>query len=52
MLAAAGAVMLAAGVYDRFFAPNSAVDYLAALEDPDDLEDEFVRRLRQPLADA
>jgi len=51
LVAAVGAVVLAAGVYERVFADNAAAAYLASLEAPEDVEDEFVLRLRQPLAE-
>ena len=49
LTATAGSVLLAAGVYERFFAGNSASLYLASLEDPDDIEDDFVRKLHEPF---
>ena len=44
-----GAVLLAAGAYDRLFAGNAAARYLASLDDDDLAEDEFIARLRQPF---
>lgn len=49
VLATAGAVLAAAGAYDRLFAGNAASRYLASLDDADIAEDEFAARLRQPL---
>ncbi|MEY2472260.1 MAG: tight adherence protein [Actinomycetota bacterium] len=49
MLATVGAILVAAGAYDRLFAGNSAARYLASLDDDDIAEDEFAARLRLPL---
>ncbi len=49
LIATAGSVLLAAGVYERLFAGNSASQYLASLDDTEDIEDEFVRKLREPF---
>src|SRR3954470_20847409 len=49
MLATVGAILVAAGAYDRLFAGNAASRYLASLDDDDIAEDEFAARLRQPL---
>ncbi|HVT77971.1 MAG TPA: type II secretion system F family protein [Acidimicrobiales bacterium] len=49
ILATVGAVLIAAGAYDRLFAGNAAARYLASLDDDDIAEDEFAARLRQPL---
>src|SRR4051812_10054237 len=49
MLATVGAILVAAGAYDRLFAGNSASRYLASLDDDDIAEDEFAARLRLPL---
>jgi tight adherence protein C len=49
MLATVGAILVAAGAYDRLFAGNAASRYLASLDDDDLAEDEFAARLRQPL---
>ncbi|HVV36935.1 MAG TPA: type II secretion system F family protein [Acidimicrobiales bacterium] len=49
VLATVGAVLVAAGAYDRLFAGNAAARYLASLDDDDIAEDEFAARLRQPL---
>jgi tight adherence protein C len=49
VVASTGAVLLAAGAYDRLFAGNAAARYLASLDDADLAEDEFVARLREPF---
>ncbi|MEY2399347.1 MAG: tight adherence protein [Actinomycetota bacterium] len=49
LVATAGSVLLAAGFYERLFAGNSASAYLASLDDSDDIEDEFVRKLQEPF---
>jgi tight adherence protein C len=49
ILATVGAVLVAAGAYDRMFAGNAAARYLASLDDDDIAEDEFAARLRLPL---
>ena len=49
LMATAGSVLLAAGFYERLFAGNSASQYLASLEDHDDIEDDFVRQLHEPF---
>jgi tight adherence protein C len=50
ILATTGAVLVAAGAYDRLFAGNAASRYLASLDDDDIAEDEFAARLRLPLS--
>src|SRR5689334_4708506 len=49
LLATAGAVLVAAGAYERLFAGNAAARYLASLDDGDLTEDAFAARLRQPF---
>ena len=50
LVAAGGAVAIASVVFDRYITGDSASAYLASLEDPDDVHDEFAKRLRQPFA--
>src|SRR5689334_17793729 len=49
LLATTGAVLVAAGAYERLFAGNAAARFLASLDDDDIAEDEFAARLRQPF---
>lgn len=49
VVATAGAVAIAAGAYDRLVGNNAAAAYLATMEEPDDIEDEFARQLAQPF---
>ncbi len=49
LLTSGGAVLLAAGAYDRLFAGNAAARYLASLDNDDLAEDEFIARLREPF---
>ncbi len=49
LIATAGSVLLAAGFYERLFAGNSASQYLASLDDSDEIENDFVRKLHEPL---
>jgi tight adherence protein C len=49
LLATTGAVLVAAGAYERLFAGNAASRFLASLDDDDYVEDEFAARLRQPF---
>ncbi len=47
--AASGAMLMAAGAYERLFAGNAAARFLASLDDADLAEDEFAARLREPF---
>src|SRR5205085_10161657 len=49
LLATTGAVLVAAGAFERLFAGNAASRFLASLDDDDVAEDEFAARLRQPF---
>ena len=49
LFATVGAVLIAAGAYDRLFAGNAAARYLASLDDDDIAEDEYTARLRLPF---
>ncbi|MDP1795127.1 MAG: type II secretion system F family protein [Acidimicrobiales bacterium] len=49
LVATAGAVAVAAGAYDRLVGNNAAAMYLASMEEPGDVEDEFTRQLALPF---
>lgn len=49
VVATAGAVAVAAGAYDRVVGGNAAAAYLASMDEPNDIEDEFSRTLAQPF---
>lgn len=50
LLATAGAVALAAGIYDRFFSSSAAAIYMQTMDEPDDIEDEFSAELAKPFS--
>lgn len=47
--ATAGAVAVAAGYWEKLASNNRAAMYLATMEQPEDIEDEFTRTLAQPF---
>ena len=50
VIATAGAVALAAGYYDKVIGGgNAAAMYLASMDEPEDIEDEFARQLALPF---
>ncbi len=49
VVATAGVVAIAAGAYDHFFGGNAAVAYMATMDETDDIEDDFSRRLAEPF---
>lgn len=49
-LATVGAVALAAGLFDRFGANNTAALYMQTFDEPEDIEDEFSAELAKPFA--